>query len=283
MSDRALLAALLKLNGKSELPASQFTASQRSALDRFIRQTGAARCIAQGRGAIYQISDQALFSTHVLALSPAANSQLDDLPLRARHIAHARSSKAGSHQHGHYYLLIKSVGEDVRWREADRGIELALDQASRDYGAATLMIAQDDAWSTDGELWLVENQALFDRTDWLPNNTSATIAYYGGQLNGHLLHWLAKQSRAAKVVHFPDYDGVGLANFARLYAALGDQCQFWLMPDWPLRLERYGSVQLWRDTLRDFTSISQNLPDRSQHWHCKCSRPGWRLNKSRFD
>jgi len=87
------------------------------------------------------------------------------------------------------------------------------------------------------------------------------IAYYGGQLNGHLLHWLAKQSRAAKVVHFPDYDGVGLANFARLYAALGDQCQFWLMPDWPLRLERYGSVQLWRDTLRDFTSISQHLPD----------------------
>jgi len=33
------------------------------------------------------------------------------------------------------------------------------------------------------------------------------------------------------------------------------------MPDWPLRLERYGSVQLWRDTLRDFTSISQHLPD----------------------
>lgn len=31
---------------------------------------------------------------------------------------------------------------------------------------------------------------------------------------------------------FPDYDGIGLANFARLYAVLGEQCECWLMPDW---------------------------------------------------
>lgn len=28
----------------------------------------------------------------------------------------------------------------------------------------------------------------------------------------------------------------------------------------PIRLERYGSVKLWRDTLRDFTSINLQLP-----------------------
>jgi hypothetical protein len=33
------------------------------------------------------------------------------------------------------------------------------------------------------------------------------------------------------------------------------------MPDWSEKLDRYGSAQLWRDTLRDFTSVSQRLPE----------------------
>jgi hypothetical protein len=53
MTDQALRAALLKLQGKSPLPASQFTAAQRNALDRFARQTGAVNCQRQGRGDVY--------------------------------------------------------------------------------------------------------------------------------------------------------------------------------------------------------------------------------------
>ena len=44
-------------------------------------------------------------------------------------------------------------------------------------------------------LWLVENQALFDRTDWLPEGTQATLLYYGGQLDGRLLSWLGHRPR----------------------------------------------------------------------------------------
>ena len=62
-------------------------------------------------------------------------------------------------------------------------------------------------------------------------------------------------------MHFPDYDGVGLANFSRLHALLGDACQFWLMPDWAQKLDQYGSTQLWRDTMRDFSAASPLLPD----------------------
>lgn len=34
-----------------------------------------------------------------------------------------------------------------------------------------------NSWSTDGDLWLVENQALFDRLDWMPDCDAATLAY----------------------------------------------------------------------------------------------------------
>ena len=260
--DRTLRAALLKLHGQPSLQASQFTAAQRSALDRFARQTGAITCQRQGRGDIYRISDPRLFDTHLSALSPQVGMlATGDLPLRAQHIAHARDSKARTHQHECYYPLLKAVGEKVLWRQGERGSELPLSQLTHHFGAASLCIEAGDTWQSGQPLWLVENQALFDRTDWLPVGTQATLLYYGGQLDGRLLAWLGQRPRASRVVLFPDYDGVGLSNFARLFAQLGDTCECWLMPDWQSKLARYGSQRLWQDTLREFTSAVLQLPD----------------------
>lgn len=261
MTEQALRTALLKLQGKSPLPASQFTPAQRSALDRFARQTGAVNCLRQGRGDVYSVCNQAVFEAHVTQLSPQVEPSIaDQLPLRAQHVAHARDSKARRHQHGSYYPLLKAVGDAVSWHEVERGAELALSAATRDFGAASLSIQADDAWHSEQALWLVENQALFDRTDWLPEGTQATLLYYGGHLDGRLLSWLAHCPRASQVILFADYDGVGLSNFARLREALGDACNFWLMPQWASKLARYGSVQLWRDTLRHFTAAVAQLP-----------------------
>ncbi|QNM97103.1 DUF7281 domain-containing protein [Chitinimonas koreensis] len=261
MTDQALRAALLKLRGKNPLPASQFTPAQRSALDRFARKTGAVRCQRQGRGDVYAIRDQVAFDAHLVDLSPQVEPSLaEQLPLRAQHVAHARDSKARRHQHGSYYPLLKAVGCSVNWCEGKQEVELPLSTLTRDFGAATLCLQQDDAWHTEQALWLVENQALFDRTDWLPEGTQATLLYYGGQLDGRLLSWLGQRPRASRVILFPDYDGVGLSNFARLREALGDACDFWLMPQWERKLARYGSVQLWRDTLRHFSGAVAYLP-----------------------
>lgn len=261
MTEQALRAALLKLQGKSPLPASQFTSAQRMALDQFARQTGAVNCLRQGRGDVYSVCDQAVFDAHVSQLSPQVEPSIaEQLPLRAQHVAHARDSKARRHQHGMYYPLLKAVGDTVSWREVKRGAELPLSAATRDFGAASLSIQSDDAWHSEQALWLVENQALFDRTDWLPEGTQATLLYYGGQLDGRLLSWLGHRPRASQVILFADYDGVGLSNFARLREALGDACDFWLMPQWESKLARYGSVQIWRDTLRHFTTAVAQLP-----------------------
>jgi hypothetical protein len=262
MDQRALRAALLKLAGSDALPASRFTTAQRDALDRFARQTGAVGCQRRGSGDVYRVLDADLFASHLAALSPqAALPAAPDVPARARHIGHSRTSKAGDHRHAGYYPIIKAVGAGVCWRDDARGTVLALDPLTRDFGAASLRLQAGDAGRTEQALWLVENQDLFDRTDWLPANTVATLLYYGGQLDGRLLAWLAGRPRARRIVHFADYDGVGLANFARLHALLGDACEYWLMPDWSDKLAHYGSNRLWRDTLREFTAAAARLPD----------------------
>lgn len=261
MTEQALRAALLKLQGKSTLPASQFTAAQRMALDQFARRTGAVNCLRRGRGDVYSVCDQAVFDAHVTQLSPQLEPSIaEHLPLRAQHVAYARDSKARCHQHDSYYPLLKAVGDAVRWHEAERGVELALSAATRDFGAASLSIQSGDTWHSEQALWLVENQALFDRTDWLPEGTQASLLYYGGQLDGRLLSWLGHRPRASQVILFADYDGVGLSNFVRLHEVLGDSCEFWLMPHWERKLARYGSVQLWRDTLRHFTTAVAQIP-----------------------
>jgi hypothetical protein len=260
--DSTLRAALLKLHGQPVLAASQFTAAQRKALDRFARQTGAITCQRQGRGEVYRVIDPHLFAIHLGELSPQIEiPATDSLPLRAQHIAHARNSKARIHQHDSYYPQLKAVGNGVFWQQGEQGNLLPLSQLTQDYGAASLRLQTGDSWQTTQPLWLVENQALFDRTDWLPSDTQATLLYYGGHLDGRLLAWLARQPRASRVILFPDYDGVGLVNTARLHALLGEAFECWLMPDWQTKLERYGSQKLWQDTYREFSSAVSRLPD----------------------
>ena len=44
---------------------------------------------------------------------------------------------------------------------------------------------------------------------------------------------------------FADYDGVGLSNYVRLCERLQQQVQFWLMPNWPQKLQHMGNRELW--------------------------------------
>jgi hypothetical protein len=251
---------MLKLHANSHLPASNFTPTQRSALDRFARQTGAVQCQRLGRGDVYHVCDPVVFNAHIRALSPQVETAVDTaVPLRAHHVAYARDSKAGRHRHDRYYPLLKAGGAAVTWCNGE-GATLHLSTFTRDFGAATLVLECDDGWHTEQPLWLIENQAPFDRTDWLPEGTSATLLYYGGQLDGRLLDWLGRRRRASRVILFADYDGVGLSRYVRLYQELGDACEFWLMPHWEQKLARYGNAQVWRKTMHLFAGVAASLP-----------------------
>jgi hypothetical protein len=180
------------------------------------------------------------------------------IPRRASNIAQSRSSKGGAHGHEIHYLLVKATSDGVVWDSTPGGCNDAgeakfnLSESTRTAGAGVLEIRQDDERTLNGPLWLVGNQALFDRLDWLPPGVRGTVAYYGGQLSGRLLNWLAQSPRASEVVIFPDYDGVGLPSFAKLLATCCSPCTLWLMPNWQLLLKTYRSAKVWQNTLSDF-------------------------------
>ena len=265
---RSLAAALAKLlegEGSAQTQtcrASAFTAAQRLALEDLGRRTGALRVRLEGRGSVYQVVNLEILTSHLQNLRPQHADEIDlTIPNRAANIAQSRSSKGRAHGHDLHYLLIKSISDGVVWQDRSKkaGHVFQLTEATQTAGAGVLAIREEDDWVSNEPLWLVENQALFDRLDWLPSGSHGTVAYYAGQLPGRLLNWLAHRPRAPQVIIFPDYDGVGLLNYARLLEVCRSPCSFWLMPDWQSLLKKYGSNVVWQNTQSNFESACPRL------------------------
>lgn len=261
--NNSLLTALQKLlNAEGDqLSASNLTSAQQRALDDLRQRTQALMQKRSGRGRVYQILNRGVLEQHLTELAPTGHTDLaDTLPQRATNIGRARSSKIGRQKHDRHYLLLRAQGKPG-WQN-DRGQSLDLAHQTEAQGAATIALgsAADPLWRTDSPIWLVENQALFDRLDWLPDSGNISIGWYSGQLRHQLIHWLS-QLADTPVTLFPDYDGVGLHNYLRLKQHLGSRARLWLMPHWQEKLHQYGNNRLWQDTYKDFRVAAAGLAD----------------------
>ncbi len=258
-----LAAALAKLQDSAgALPVSAFTLSQRRALDELARRTGAVRVTTEGSGSVYQVVNPQLIQAHLHTLRPQSAAEIDaDLPKRAANIAHGRNSKSRAHGHAVHYLLVKAIGDGVCWENQSGGDRRVVDLSAlpASAGAGVLALGEGDGWQSSQPLWLVENQALFDRVDWMPAGTRGTLAYYAGYLPARVLQWLAARRRVPEVILFPDYDGVGLLNYARLRESCAAPCAFWLMPGWQGLLAAYGNNEVWRNTQAEFQAALARL------------------------
>ena len=260
---QALAAALAKLvEGAGHVAASHFTSAQRRALEELARKTGALRVKSEGRGSVYQVVHPEMLAEHFRSLRPMHADDVDPtVPRRSANIAQSRSSKGGDSRHTLHYLLVKAIGRGAVWKIGDVGAERELDlfASTEVSGAGVLALEASDTWRSDQPLWLVENQALFDRLDWMPPDAVGTIAYYAGQLPARLLNWLSTSQRASEVILFPDYDGVGILNYARLRELCAGPCSFWLMPHWRERLSAFGNNNVWVNTQDDFLAALGRL------------------------
>ncbi|EOK5704712.1 Wadjet anti-phage system protein JetD domain-containing protein [Vibrio vulnificus] len=254
-----LIAALKRLmNAHPEaIAASTMTTEQKRQLDEFCRKTHSVRMTPSGRGVAYRIEDLAVVTVTLQQLSPHQDLPLS-IPARAANIASTRSSKQGRITHDVTHVFIKTRGQP-NWSDGDRVTE-HLQRASEEFGVAALEIGGDKNHTLYSEhpIWLVENQELFDRLNWLPTSEPTSVIWYRGQLHNKLIAWLAAPQRSPFIYLFADYDGVGLNNYRRLKERLGERVTFWLMPNWRTLLTRYGQNKLWIDTAREFESFERN-------------------------
>ncbi len=239
------------------IAGSTLTPSQKTQLEEFSRKTQSVQVTPKGRGVVYGILDMDVVKVTLEQLAPNQNVS-PSAPQRAVNIASTRSSKLGRVCHDVTYLLAKTVANPL-W-ESSEGPTEHFNVATEEFGVFSLEVGgeKNSVLNTHHSIWLVENQALFDRLDWLPNNEPTTVIWYRGQLHNKLIDWLSAPERAPMVYFFADYDGAGLNNFRRLNEKLKDRAEFWMMPTWKELLNRYGQNQLWVDTAREFDSFERN-------------------------
>lgn len=236
------------------VPASQLSSNQKQAILSFSQRTGAIQSQKKGRGTIYVVVDKQILDTYLNQLSPGSDN-LHVLPPRAKSLALNRSTKTGKSTHEKAYLLIKTNGSP-EWFINGKPTQV-IEEAVNILGACSIEVGGDSNknLTTNSTIWLVENQELFEKLDWLPSNEPTTVIWYRGHISRHLLDWLSSASRTPNVLLFSDYDGVGLVNYYRAWKKLNDQIQFWLMPDWRRLLSTYGSEMVWKSTLSDFETF----------------------------
>ncbi|EHZ2538218.1 hypothetical protein K5N28_002029 [Vibrio parahaemolyticus] len=256
---QALVKALTRLIEvyPDSIAGSTLTSSQKKQLEEFSRKTQSVQVTPKGRGVVYGILDMDVVKVTLEQLAPNQNVS-PSAPQRAVNIASTRSSKQGRVGHDVTYVLAKAVANPL-W-ESSEGPTDHLNVATEEFGVFSLEVGgeRNRDLNTHHSIWLVENQALFDRLDWLPNSEPTTVIWYRGQLHNKLIDWLSVPDRAPMVYFFADYDGVGLNNYSRLKMRLEQRTEFWMMPNWRELLARYGQNQLWNDTAREFDSFERN-------------------------
>jgi hypothetical protein len=266
----SILSEALKRLVSSDQPlmASAFTAGQKKCLEQFARETRLIELKKQGRATIYQVINRQSVVNYLRQLHPLDETSLPDgLPTRSGNIGRERNSKTGQTSHDCWYLLIKSWDADVVWQNANDRMQPSEHTAR--FGVAALQInaglSSGQDWQCNRPLLLVENQALFDQCDWLPQDFKGCLAYYAGQLSDVLLQWLAEQKRTNEVILFPDYDGVGLSNYVRLLNSLhpDSALRFYWLPDWEAKLEKFGNTECWLKTRVQFENAIQKLNARN--------------------
>lgn len=255
--------SLLRLvNNEGCLVASDFTAKQKQELEDFARTTRLMSISKNGRSTIYKIENTDRIVDYLNAVQPSIFEQMDStLPERSKNIAKEGNSKKGKSAHEACYLLMKAWHQSVVWQEGEKQMIPA--KQTKCFGVAALSVTAGGQWQCNTPLWLVENQALFDRVDWLPDDFQGCIAYYAGHLPNILIQWFAEQKRSSEIVMFPDYDGVGLANYVRLLKALPSnyKLRFYWMPNWEAKLQQFGNADLWRKTRSQFERAIELLQE----------------------
>ncbi len=248
------------LAGDQPLTASAFTLNQRTHLEQFARETRLIELNKQGRSTVYRVINRQSVFNYLRQLHPLDDVSLPtDIPSRSRNIGTDRNSKTGQTGHDCWYLLMKAWDSDVVWQNDHDAMHPA--ELTERFGVAALRLRSGQTWQCNRLLLLVENQALFNQCDWLPQGFNGCLAYYAGQLSDVLLQWLSEQKRTNEVILFPDYDGIGLTNYARLTNSLhpDSTLHFYWLPDWENKLATFGNAEIWLKTRVQFENAFEKL------------------------
>lgn len=142
-------------------------------------------------------------------------------------------------------LRLRAWSDTALWVDG-RPVRAA--KATGEHGVFSLVLTPARRYELRAPCALVENPTVLLTFEPLRKERDIPLAIYGGgRISGRVLSWLAAQATPDfHLIHFPDYDPVGLSEFVRLRAALGERASLHLPSDLAMRFARFGNPELLR-------------------------------------
>jgi hypothetical protein len=167
----------------------------------------------------------------------------NDAPSRIVGIARFRDSKALANDASEIVCL-RAWKDGALLRD---GAPVDAAAATHEHGVFAFALTAPSAYAVRGVCALVESPVVFALVERL--NLPLDLALYGrGRISGRLLDWLAQMNPSdCSLIHLPDYDPVGLNEFARLRAHLGDRVTLHLPADLTSRFADFSKPSLVAD------------------------------------
>lgn len=245
---------LERLDKEGELTYSTIPKSIRAQIVNWGERSGCLQMQIRGRGRVLAVISTVILNNELQKLRPIdtrapmfpdsdTNKQAEN---RLNNLARYRSTKTGGTRHQTQYFLFKTIGTNQNENQTE--FQNRLQSTTIQFGCAALPLnSETKPWTTRSNLLLVENQALFDNTLWLPDTWNGILFYYAGNLSDRLITWL-NQCQFKSINLFPDFDGIGLKNYERLIRIIPAAKWYWPQnnnKDWKTALKQFGNQDLW--------------------------------------
>lgn len=251
-----LAGLLAKLQGAGTgIPASAISASARAAL-RPLFETGVLREDRQGSGRIVQVGNHVAFAAFIQRHYPSGltHNAGTATATRAAAVAHLRDAKRATRPPGEP-VMVRGFGASVLYR-GDQQFSIA--ELTRTAGVAALLLDTAMPWQGTGTVAVVENLEAFLAVETVIPGLDWAI-YASGRLSGHLLTWLAGPALApCHLVHWGDYDPVGLDEYQRLLSACPGRVELFVPDNLATLLARFGKPDLLAEQTAIFARLRQH-------------------------
>lgn len=235
----ALAKLLHELLEQGSVPASHISGrARRELVELFQAQVLVERRAGAGRRVL--VAGQRGLESWIAGRYPHGLKGRRGLEGRARGVANLGDSKRGGSVDS-ALVHLRGFGEGRFFSE---GEVFPVAELTTSFGAASLLVDEGCRWEFEGRLCMVENLEAFLYVEELVPDVDVAI-YTQGRLPQLVLDWLERsQSGRGRVIHFGDYDPVGLDEYLRLSAALGEGVELFLPDELREMFARYGNAEL---------------------------------------
>lgn len=197
-----------------------------------------------GRGITLHIKSEQAFQRFLAARLPQGlDVDLAAIPDRASAVfllADAKAVRRGIGQG----IFVRATKPDIEIQSMDGELSISVSDLTSKAGGIGIQLSSQKVWSFTGSVTVVENaDAFWQHERVLPDVDMAILG--SGNMSSRLLEWLASPAMSkCHIIHWGDYDPVGVCQYLRLVDACPGRVDSFAPPEIDLLLPQYGKRKL---------------------------------------